>query len=202
MILRFHHGWGFDSSLWRRVVPLLEGFECRIDDRGYFAAPVVANAGELAVCHSFGTMRALAAPRALRGLVAIGGFDCFTARPGFPGVPPRLVDRMLTRFAAAPEAVVADFRQRCGAAHTPPLRDPAALRADLAALREADLRGAATVPVIALHAADDPVVPPPLQAAALAGAERITLPSGGHLLPLTAPEACAAAIRRAAGQLA
>lgn len=200
MIVRFLHGWGFDRTVWARVLPLLPDLDCRVDDRGYFAAPETVDAGEVAVCHSFGTLRALAAPRGIRALVAINGFDTFAARAGFPGVPARLIDRMLARFDTAPDAVVAEFRQRCGVADTPPLRDTATLRADLVELREADRRAACALPVLALHAADDPIVLPPMQAALFAAApelETTRLAAGGHLLPLTAPEACAAAIRRA-----
>jgi len=203
VILRFLHGWALDGRLWEQVVPLLAGFDCRIDDRGYFGAAMAAPEGEIAVAHSFGTMRALAVPGGMRALVAINGFDCFAARDGFPGVPPRVVERMLARFGAAQGAVVADFRARCGLGETPPLRDAAALGADLAALGQQDWRGACSVPVTVVQAANDPILPPAMQGAVFAGAaERITLPDGGHLLPLTAPEACAAAIRGAAERLA
>ncbi|MBC2667436.1 alpha/beta hydrolase [Novosphingobium flavum] len=204
MIVTFHHGWGFDASLWQRVLPLLADLDCRADDRGYFAEPREVPRGAVAVCHSFGTLRALAAPPS-RAIVAINGFDCFTARGDFPGVPARLTQRMAARFASAPEAVLSDFRARCAAPPPPPIRDEECLRADLAALGESDLRRAVTLPVEALHAADDPIVPSAMQAALFARAPALaatTLAAGGHLLPLTAPEACAKAIRRAVEALA
>jgi pimeloyl-[acyl-carrier protein] methyl ester esterase len=200
VILRLLHGWAFDATLWHHVIPLLPEFDCRADDRGYFGPAMAVSEGEVAVCHSFGTLRALAAPHGFRALVAINGFDCFAARPGFPGIPARLVARMLARCDADPAPVVQDFRARCGQAETPPLRDSRALRADLAALAEQDQRGACTLPVVSLQATDDPIVPFAMHPALFAAAplaERTTLPVGGHLLPLTAPEACAAAIRRA-----
>jgi pimeloyl-[acyl-carrier protein] methyl ester esterase len=203
VILRFLHGWALDGSVWAKVVPLLAEFDCRVDDRGYFGPSAEVAAGEIAVGHSFGAMRALAAPGGMRALVAVAGFDCFAARDDFPGTPARVIERMERRFEADPAAVVAEFRARCGLADSPPIADAAALRADLAALRAADRRGAARVPVTLLHAADDPIVPPAMAAAVFAGAaERITLSAGGHLLPLTAPEACASAIRAAARRLA
>jgi len=202
VILRFLHGWALDAGLWARLLPLLPEFDCRTDDRGYFGQPSEIGQGEIAVGHSFGAMRALAAPHGMRALVAINGFDCFAAREAFLGVPSRVVARMEARFASAPDAVTADFRARCGLAHTPPVTCGAVLQGDLAALREADLRGRWSGPVTLLHAADDPVVPPPMQAAVFAGAHRITIPTGGHLLPLTDPEACAAAIRQTAQALA
>lgn len=204
MILRFLHGWGFDRSLWQHVVPLLPEFDCRADDRGYFGPPRTVAEGEIAVCHSFGTMRALAQPAGLRALVAINGFDCFTARDHFPGIPPRVVDRMIARFSAAPDEVVSQFRTRCGAAEMRPLANAAALLADLNTLREADLRAACTMPVHALHAADDPIVPAAMHPALFGTSQALhtaTLATGGHLLPLTEPQACADFIRRALEQL-
>ncbi len=204
MILRFLHGWAFDHGLWQQVLPLLPEFDCRADDRGYFDEPHPVAEGEIAVCHSFGTMRALARPAGLRALVAINGFDCFTARDGFPGIPPRVLDRMIARFAAAPEEVVSQFRSRCGTAQTPALADAAALLADLQTLREADLRAACTLPISALHAADDPIVPAAMHPALFAASPALhtaTLATGGHLLPLTEPQACADFIRRALEQL-
>lgn len=204
MILRLLHGWASDASIWARLIPLLPEFDCRADDRGYFGKAAQVGEGEIAVVHSFGAMRALAAPGAMRGLVAINGFDCFTARPGYPGTPGRVLERMIARFDEAPERVVADFRARCGAGQTPPLAGTAQLRADLCALAGEDRRGAVGVPVVSVQAADDPIVAAALHPhlfAAAPAAERISLAAGGHLLPLTAPEACAASIRRMAERL-
>lgn len=199
MILRFVHGWGFDRSIWQSVTALLPEFDCRCDDRGYFGRPLSAKDGAIVVTHSFGTMRALAEPApAFRGLVAINGFDCFTARTGFPGVPLRVVERMLAQFGRDPAQVLAEFRRRCGADHAPPEIDAVQLRADLEALRDGDCRGCCTVPVVSLQATDDPLLPPATQAAVFASAplaERVTVPAGGHLLPLSDPAACAQAIR-------
>lgn len=199
MILRFVHGWGFDRTIWRAVLPLLAGFDCRCDDQGYFGQQRRAEGGDIVVAHSFGTMRALAdPPPQLRGLVAINGFDCFTARTGFAGVPARMVERMLAQFASDPAQVLADFRQRCGADDAPGPFDAGRLQQDLVSLRDGDCRGLAAVPVSLFQAADDPIVPPALQAAVFAssaGVDRVTALSGGHLLPLRDPAGCAAAIR-------
>ena len=200
MILRFLHGWAGSASVWSAVIALLPDFDCCADDRGYFNPPIAADEGEIAIGHSFGTMRALAEPHGMRALVAINGFDCFTARPGYPAAAPRVVDRMLTRFDQDPQALVATFRASVGAPHTPLLRDPAALRADLAAMRELDLRARTKVPVVSVQAADDPVVPAAVHPHLFGAApvvERIDVATGGHVLPETAPELCAHAIRRA-----
>lgn len=199
MIIRFLHGWGFDSTLWDAVIALLPEHECRADDAGYFGSALAVEEGTLAVAHSYGAMRLLAAPGpSLRGLIAINGFDCFAAHRGFPGIAPRVLSRMQTRFAADPAAVLTEFRQRCGTAIPAPTPDSAALARDLAALAHDDRRGTCAVPVLSLQSADDPLLPAAMRDAVFASApaaDRLTAPVGGHLLPLTRPERCAAAIR-------
>lgn len=204
VILQFLHGWAFDRTLWQGVTALLPQFDCRIADRGYFGAPDVAECAEdvVAVAHSLGTMHLLAAPPPrCRGLIAINGFDRFSAATDFSGVAPRVLDRMLARLAETPETVVREFRQRCGTdAPVGPLA-PAVLRADLALLRDGDCRAQAArwaAPIVLLEAEDDPILPPALRGAVFASAsrlDRLRRPTGGHLLPATAPAACAAAIR-------
>lgn len=199
MILRFLHGWGFDRTLWDAVIALLPEHDCRADDAGYFGQPRPVEDGALAVAHSFGAMRLLAAPGlSLRAMVAINAFDCFAARPGFPGIAPRVLSRMQARFAADPAAVLTEFRQRCGTAIPAPTPDPAPLARDLAALAADDRRGACPVTVLSLQSADDPLLSAAMRDAVFASApaaDRLTAPVGGHLLPLTRPERCAAAIR-------
>ncbi|AKM11837.1 hypothetical protein AB433_13320 [Croceicoccus naphthovorans] len=209
MSLLFLHGWAFDGSIWDDVISRLGRFRCLVDDRGYFGAPVSAltDGPVLLVTHSFGTMRALGAlPAQCRGLVAINGFDCFGARTDFPGVPPRLIDRMLGRLAGDAEAVVADFRARCGA---PPAqgeinREP--LEHDLIAMRDGDARQAGgSLPILSIQGGADPIMPPAMRAAVFAGAaqvERIERTDGGHLLPVTDPDYCAVMIERFADNLA
>jgi len=48
-------------------------------------------------------------------LISINGFTRFSATDDFPeGVSPRVIDRMMKKISSAPEAVVDDFRRRCG----------------------------------------------------------------------------------------
>ncbi len=202
MIIRFVHGWGFDRSLWDRVVALLPEHDCRREDRGYFGDSVEAPiAGEhLAVTHSLGTLHALAAPAPeCRGMLAINGFDRFAAAPDFPGVALRVLDRMLQRLAAAPAAVVGEFRARCGSPPAAGVPDLLRLHCDLLMLRNMDCHaGPWLAPLHTLEADDDPLLPPQMRDALFASAPqrlRLRQPAGRHLLPLTAPAACAAAIR-------
>lgn len=206
MKLLFAHGWGFDRHFWDPLVALLPDCECETDDRGYFGAPHVpaVDGPCLAVTHSFGTMRVLAdPPPGLAGLVAINGFERFTALPGKPGVPVRIVDRMLRRFEADPRAVLAEFRKTCGAEEPFGEIDAEPLRADLLRLRDAR-PPLPRVPVVVLHGGHDPLLAADMRAAAFEGCEvhRLDLAAAGHLLPIENPTLCAQAVRGALDALA
>jgi pimeloyl-[acyl-carrier protein] methyl ester esterase len=209
--LLFLHGWGFDAGFWDGLAALLPGFSPIRDDRGYFGAPLapVVDAPCVIVAHSFGAMRALAAPPPqCCGLVAINGFDRFTAAGDAPGVPPRVVERMIARFAGEPDTVLADFRRRCGAAAASGALDAEPLAADLHALHGGDCRPQAArcaFPILSLQGGADPLLPPALREAVFAGAprvERLSHAGGGHLLPVQDAPFCAQAVRGFAERLA
>lgn len=199
----FVHGWAFGPEIWRDLAPLLPKIEPVFADRCYFGAAEFSPPQEPAIwiTHSFGTMLALQnMSENCRALIAINGFDRFSASAEFPGVPPRLLDRMLARFEAQPVAVVSDFRARCGADAATPVLSENCLREDLTALRDDDCRELTSqlrCPVLSLQAANDPILPQSLREAALhsaPNARHITHPSAGHLLPLEDPQWCARAI--------
>lgn len=202
MNLLFVHGWGFDASIWQSVADRLDQWACAFVERGYFGEAHIPEMSEpfVLVAHSFGAMWALrnVSPNC-RGLVAVNGFDCFAARPDFTGVPSRLLDRMIAQFDQEPKAVVGEFRRRCGASAPCGEPDVARLRDDLLAMRDVDCRAeTARVgwPILSLQGTDDPILPPAMREAVFASAsqaERKTF-EGGHLLPLTVPDFCAAQI--------
>lgn len=211
LTLLFIHGWAFDASLWRDVAPRLASLRCVTADRGYFGEPVIpeADGPVVVVAHSLGAMHALSSlPGVCRGLVAINGFDRFVAGPDNPGVAGRIVDRMLDRLASEPDEVVRDFRRRCGEDEGFGPVNAERLRADLQFLRDGDCRtrtAAAPFPILSLHGASDPVLPPALRGAAFAGSARLetgTCRDGGHLLPLTHADWCARMIEQFAGTMA
>ncbi len=206
MKLLFAHGWGFDGSVWTPLSRLLADLPQAIDDRGYFgSARIMSVDGPcLAVTHSFGAMRVLAAPPpGLVGIVAINGFDRFSARPDRPGVPIRVIDRMVRRFGEDPRAVLGEFRRQCGAeAHFDEI-DATLLHGDLLRLRDEEA-ALPTVPILSLQGGHDPILPEAMRAQVFpqAAVRRIECEAGGHLLPLEAPEFCAEIVREAMGALA
>ncbi len=204
MRLLFLHGWGFDAQFWDGLAAALPEFDAHRMDRGYFHAPSSPpmEGPFIAIAHSLGAMHLLRDPPAnCRGLVAINGFDCFTATSDFPGVAPRIVTRMMTQLARAPRQIVADFRLKCGTDAPFPDPDPTPLRDDLALLLDGDCRTNSTqwkLPLLALHGAQDPILPSDMRANLFAHTPQlaqVTLSDGGHLLPLTHAAWCASQIR-------
>lgn len=211
--LVFVHGWGFDARVWNALRMRLDAWPQQVLDRGYFSdssaedalpdGPLALPDGPLVVVgHSFGFMRMLArlAPQVNHqpcAWVGINGFARFCAGDDFPrGVDPRVLRRMASRLQVDPETVVDAFRRRCGAdpaGGTPCLR---LLAHDLRIMQELDLRTQVRdlgAPLLLLAGADDPVVPAGMAVDALPGGI-IWLPGGGHVLPLQAPDWCAARI--------
>lgn len=202
------HGWGFNAALWDAVASCLPGWELLRADRGYFGAPVWPRVDGpcIALTHSFGTMALLSdPPEDCRALVAINGFDRFVADTDRPGIAPRVVDRMIARLGPEPRAVLHDFRRRIGCGDAAQAICPEPLLADLVAMRGGDCSAAAKGwKILVIDGEDDPLLPAPMRAAQFATAdiERISIAGGGHLLPLTHAEQCAAHIRRFAQALA
>jgi pimeloyl-[acyl-carrier protein] methyl ester esterase len=153
-------------------------------------------------------MRVLAAPPpGLAGLVAIGGFDRFSASADFPGVAPRTVDRMVSAIAQEPETVLADFHGWLDGAVPTGTPDVARLQDGLITLRDGDMRrraGEIGVPILSLQAERDPLMPVGMRETVFAGVPgvmRRTHPDAGHLLAIQHPGWCAQAIRDFASTL-
>lgn len=194
------HGWGFDASLWDAVRPLLAADALAVD-LGFFGGPEPApdltlpEDCALAVGHSLGGLwLALERPDWAGRLVLINGFARFTAAPDLPdATPPRMVERMARRLGEAPAEVVDAFRARCGAGPAERAPDAARLAWGLDLLRHGDARP--LLPRATLAGDADPIVPTAMTTALLPAAAFV--PGGGHLLPLTHPQAVAAAINEA-----
>lgn len=198
------HGWGWDASIWRAVLPLLADLQLAVGELGYFGQPLNLPQGEfdLAVGHSHGAVWLMRHVR-WRRLLAVNGFPTLGAQADLPaGVPQRVFVRMQQRFAEQPMNVLADFHAACKAI-TPPrgAANIPRLAARLKQLRTADERllwqaRAADIHLMAAH--DDAIVPPALSAvcgAVLPPQQVRWVEHGGHLLPLTQPQLCADWVR-------
>ncbi len=212
--LVFVHGWSFDPAFWAPLRAALHAWPQHTLDLGYYggeAASAMLPEGPLVIVgHSFGFMHALDAFAGLdartAAWISINGFARFSAGEGFPqGVAARVVQRMLARLPQAPDAVVADFRQRCGA-HTDqrPLRLET-LQRDLSAMLSGDARSRLArrhVPLLALAGDADPIVPAAMTAAQFSPHHIRWRAGGGHLLPCTDAQWCADHIQMFLAKLA
>ncbi|MCX5616914.1 biotin synthase [Bombella sp. TMW 2.2559] len=202
-ILYFQHGWGYDASFWTPLRNHLRDFQHVCGEAGYFGAEARSDLPQdpfWAVGHSAGacSLLALDAPHCL-GLISINGFARFTRTENFPeGVPERILHRMIRQLDRQPEPVLHQFRQMCGEADPalPATLDHDALKAGLSALAAMEHR-----PLLSrwkgrlhsLHSPDDPLSP--ARNGLGLDAASISLP-GGHLLPCTHPQDCAALLTR------
>ncbi|GBQ91819.1 hypothetical protein AA13595_3190 [Gluconacetobacter johannae DSM 13595] len=207
----FVHGWGFAPGFWTPIRSAL-GRTDGIDlDFGFFGPERMAARPArpfVAVGHSLGALWLLRhPPEGCVGMVLINGFARFSAAADFPaGVPPRVVGRMIQGLEQNPDDVVLTFRRRAGiAADLPGPAQAGRLAAGLAMLRDEDARpaldeaaiGATLPPMAVLAGLDDPIVTANMTRTCFSTAVPIEwVADGGHLLPLTHPDICAAAISR------
>lgn len=201
--LVFVHGWGFDSSFWQPVAERLPEFARVFVDFGFRANPPhhPKVPGAIVVGHSMGFAWALAnLPRPWAGAVAVNAFPRFTRSPDFvSGVAPRMVERMVSRFAEDPAAVTADFLRRAGI-DQPEVDDirPAALGEALEWLATCDQRAAMReldCPVLALAGTRDSIVAETMSREAFAEIPLVLAEGADHLLPQSHPDWVASQIR-------
>lgn len=201
--LVFVHGWGFDASFWQPVAERLPEFARVFVDFGFRAHqphhPKVP--GAIVVGHSMGFAWALAnLPRPWAGAVAVNAFPRFTRSPDFvSGVAPRMIERMVAKFAEDPAHVTTDFLSRCGVEH-PDIADirPAALGEALTWLANCDERTAMRTldcPMLALAGTRDAIVPEAMSREAFAEVPLVLAEGADHLLPVSHPDWVASQIR-------
>lgn len=185
------HGWAFGAGFW---LPLADRFldsEFLCLDLGFRGSPHMPEVPDdgrrvVALGHSLGALWLLTGkPFRWDAFVGINAFRRFT-----DAVAPRVLDRMSRRLDEDPERVVREFLALCGRADHPARLDPDRLKEGLAWLKDREAPEPAP-PALFLAARDDPLVPP----AALGHAGEVRWhETGGHLLPRTAPDWCAATI--------
>lgn len=210
--LAFAHGWGFAPGVWRGYAAAFPDRPVVLLDAGYFGPARMAlppdNAdGWIGVGHSLGFAKLLGMDVPWRGLVGLGAFLRFCAKPDRPsGTPPEIINAMLARLARNPGDVLRRFLRRCGMPSAPfdqPAPAPTAeglarLADDLTLLRGLDAKPRPDVAHrLLLHARDDRIAPAALarEAAQSLGAALTLFDSGGHALPFVNPDGCSAVLK-------
>lgn len=201
MDIVFVHGWGFHGGIWAPVSDRLSRQAHGLVDLGFVRdGPKGIGTwpdNAVYVCHSFGLVWLLKhGPKRMRGLVSIAGFDCFAAHGDMTAVK-----EMKAGLERNPVAQLRLFWRACGLERPiePATPDPATLKAGLdwlATWDARDERAALACPVLALASADDAIVPSAMSRAIWEGEDVRLSPTGGHALPLTRPDWCAAEIKR------
>ncbi len=198
------HGWGYDHRIWDKVAAALGDLPVMRLDLGFFGSPRVSLPREpyLGVGHSLGFLRLLRdASAACTGLVAVNGFPRFTEAPDFqPAIAPRLLTRMRQQFSRQPDAVLADFWQRCGAAGPSGTPQMERLQAGLTWLEDWDGRSQLAgwqKPLTVLASRADKIVPAAMTAHAFAGHAVHWHETADHALPVQEPDWVAARLRQA-----
>jgi len=205
--LIFVHGWGFNNLVWRGVADLLPDFEAHHIELGFLRGAPQGDSsmpdGAICIGHSFGLMWLLKhAPRPIRGLVPVAGFDCFHAH-----VEKARIEAMKRGLERDPVAQMERFWEACGTASFTEREnyDISALKGGLTWLAtwdERPARRALACPVMALAAEDDRIVEPAMTRAIWGDADLRLRADGGHALPLTRPQWCAEEIDVFARRLA
>ncbi len=197
MELVFIHGWGFDRNIWHRMIDMLEGHRCHLVELGFTGKPpelaVLSNA--VVVGHSLGVMWALKnAPSTMRGLVSIAGFDCFAAH-----IPAKEIRAMQRNLRTDAEKQMRGFYAACGYMPFLDVHSMDLLKLDdgLRWLGEWDERMVLknlSCAVMALGSEDDLIVPPSMTRGIWGGYDLRMRDKGGHILPVTEAQWCAAQV--------
>ncbi|MBF0143368.1 MAG: alpha/beta hydrolase [Magnetococcales bacterium] len=215
------HGWGFGPGFWHPLLSHWPVTAIRVN-LGFFGRQHLPERPEgpwIGVGHSLGflwilremerTGGSLPKERCL-GLASINGFSRFSRQADFPaGVPGRVLERMRTALTQDPGATLAAFRRQSGLEPSAPPQAPGIkthherLDAGLSWLATWDGRATlrtSAIPLLALAARDDAIVPQAMTEAAFAGlsGDRFKIhwaEVGGHTLPLTQPALCATTLQ-------
>ena len=194
------HGWGFDRRLWDKVLPLLRNFDPILIDLGFTGNLFIPNLPDYAfyVGHSLGMLWLLQQDIRPAALLSIQGFDCFYAH-----VPQASLSAMQTNLKADPARQMQAFYQTCRAPRPHSIHfNPERLAEGLDWLAKWDARdelASLPCPVHALAADKDAIVSREMSEAVWEDYDLTIVQDRGHVLPLTAPDRCAAAIERLAG---
>lgn len=198
----FVHGWSFDAHLWDPIIQALH-----LSQEVIFIDPVKTNISKtdlrflenaIVIGHSLGVLWLLkqSALYHYKGLVSIGGFDCFYRYTDL-----RVLQAMQLQLNREPLKLIKEFRAYSGYPLLPLDYQPniPILKEGLEYLSTWDCqeeRKVLSCPILALASEDDQVVPKAMTEAIWNANSLQWSPDGGHVLPLTKSQWCAASIRK------
>ncbi len=210
MRLVFVHGWGFDASFWDALLPKLDPAlgEFKVAEMGFFGGTPnypECGGGDVLIGHSLGFLRGIAVAKKPRAWIAVNGFVRFAAEKGVKEccVSLTALKDMRRKLERDAPSVLAAFHASVGG--DIPLGEPnvPALAEGLDILRDGDIKAllkTTTCPSLVLAGTHDPLVP--LEAslaigrAAAGTTATVFFEDGGHVLPLSHADRCAAEINR------
>ncbi len=198
MDIVFIHGWGFDRTVWMRMVDHFTDHACHFVELGFTGKPpsYTFPSQSVVVGHSLGVMWALRhAPTTIRGLVSIAGFDCFSAH-----IPAKDIRAMQRNLRSDPEKQMKGFYAACGYIPFYNVTTMNLMRLDegLGWLLDWDERPMLRnlpCPVMALGAQDDMIVPSTMTQAIWGRDDLRLSEKGGHILPMTQADWCAQQVK-------
>jgi pimeloyl-[acyl-carrier protein] methyl ester esterase len=200
MRLVFIHGWALGPQIWDDLAARLAGFAQTRVDLGYFGEPDLQDGrdGDILVGHSLGLLWGLSQRRDWRRIVAVNGFARFPRDAEGRGcVRPAELRAMRAALERDAAGCAGAFRRELGVAPAPGAAQKERLMQGLDLLRDFDATPlAGGRPWLVLGAEDDALAPPAAarDLARVSGGRLALHDSGGHGLPWTAPEFCAARI--------
>ncbi|GAA0529319.1 pimeloyl-[acyl-carrier protein] methyl ester esterase [Rhizomicrobium palustre] len=197
MRLVFVHGWGFDASFWDDLAGALPEFDAARVELGFlgreFSLPTFSP-DDVLIGHSLGFLWGATQYQGWSRMIAINAFAEFS---GEMGVASASLRAMRTSLKRDPQKTLANFYASLNGPQVPREFQAERLAEGLAWLQDWRLGEKPGVPSLVLSGAKDPLLP---ARATTHLAEMLDAPArlhetGGHLLPLSDPKWCAAAIR-------
>ncbi|WP_052046018.1 alpha/beta fold hydrolase [Candidatus Paracaedibacter symbiosus] len=208
--LIWSHGWGFDTTFFKPLLQALPDYDHLLIDWGYFGDPSFRTAASypcVGIGHSLGFAKLLELPRlwappSFSGLISLGGFTKFCQHADFKvGIPRRVVQRMVDKFATQPRQVLSDFYQSCGYDQDwaqPSFLSLQRLTADLQFLKTVSTR-LPKVPHLAIAGETDQICSLAQQQTLF---DRVEIVKGAHNFPATHIDETATLIRHFLKELA
>ncbi len=199
MRLIFVHGWALGPEIWDALAEKLENYAQARVNLGYFGPPRLPElmAGDILVGHSAGLLWGLREKHDWAGVVAINSFSRFCLDAlGRGCVKPAALRATQKNLAQDAQNCVKAFRASIGAPSSAGPAREAALAEGLALLRDFDAAPHLPDKLLLLAARDDRLAPPDESEnlARISSGRLVFSSTGGHGLPWTAPEFCAAQI--------